>query len=84
MSDYARTLRCWKQRFEANVQEGLIDDILCERPDLAEGGKLEPFLRKWLYLFSYAEAGFSQGYVTCHMVVFAKGHQLGSVTLATM
>ncbi|KAJ7630339.1 cyclopropane-fatty-acyl-phospholipid synthase [Roridomyces roridus] len=68
---YPRTLREWKRRFESNmpaVQQEIID----EKPELADPALFEPFKRKWLYLFPYAEAGFDCGYLSCHMLTFGR------------
>ncbi len=47
-SDYARTLQCWRERFEANLEavRGLgFDDL---------------FIRTWQLYFAYCEAGFAE------------------------
>ncbi|CCL99230.1 uncharacterized protein FIBRA_01245 [Fibroporia radiculosa] len=69
---YARTLREWEQRFRANVDRSVMNAVAQERPDLAEASRLESFRKKWLYLFSYAAAGYERGYVTCHMLTFTR------------
>lgn len=45
---YARTLACWRERFEAN------------REELLALGYSESFIRLWRYYFAYCEAGFAE------------------------
>jgi cyclopropane-fatty-acyl-phospholipid synthase len=46
---YARTVREWRERFEAN------------RPAIAKLGFDDRFRRKWRYYLAYCEAGFLEG-----------------------
>ncbi|KAF7335616.1 Cyclopropane-fatty-acyl-phospholipid synthase [Mycena venus] len=68
---YPRTLREWNRRFETNVPL-VREQILNDNPQLAGSALFEPFLRKWLYLFPSAEAGFDSGYLNCHMLTFRR------------
>jgi cyclopropane-fatty-acyl-phospholipid synthase len=49
--DYARTLRCWRERFLARWHT------------VAELGFDETFKRTWEYYLAYSEAGFRAGYI---------------------
>jgi cyclopropane-fatty-acyl-phospholipid synthase len=72
LADYARTLREWNRRFRLNVPS-IEQDIIDGHSDFKGHPQLlEAFKRKWLYLFPSAEAGFASGYLSCHMLVFAR------------
>jgi len=64
---YARTLRQWGRRLEANLPQWR-DAILHDQPALRNPLEFEAFIRKWRYMFVYAGAGFEKGYLTCHMI----------------
>ena len=68
-SDYPRTLREWGRRLEANLTQ---DMVVKDYPALREPSDYAAFKRKWQYLFVYAGAGFSKGYITCHMLTFIR------------
>ena len=67
--DYPRTLREWGYRLESNLSQ---DMIIKDYPDLKDRSDFEVFKRKWQYLFAYAGAGFSKGYINCHMLTFIR------------
>ena len=67
--DYPRTLREWGRRLEANLTQDLVAK---DYPALREPSDYAAFKRKWQYLFVYAGAGFSKGYITCHMLTFIR------------
>ena len=67
LSDYPRTLREWGRRLEANLTQDLVAK---DYPALSDPSDYAAFKRKWQYLFAYAGAGFSKGYITCHMLTF--------------
>jgi cyclopropane-fatty-acyl-phospholipid synthase len=50
-SDYATTLRCWRERFLANW------------PTVVRAGFDDTFRRGWEYYLAYCEAGFRAGYL---------------------
>ena len=77
-ADYPRTLREWNRRFRARVNGDVVREIVQQHPGLADPRKLDAFVRKWLYLFPTAEAGFSKGYLTCHMLTFVRDMDLAS------
>ncbi|KAJ7638374.1 cyclopropane-fatty-acyl-phospholipid synthase [Roridomyces roridus] len=69
---YPRTLREWGRRLEKNLTQDL---VARDYPGLNDPADYEAFKRKWQYLFAYAGAGFAQGYITCHMLVFSKNEK---------
>jgi cyclopropane-fatty-acyl-phospholipid synthase len=69
---YPRTLREWARRFKKNVTPGVDQEMAHEQPAFANPESLEAFKRKWQYLFPTAEAGFSNGYLSCHMLTFVR------------
>jgi cyclopropane-fatty-acyl-phospholipid synthase len=58
--DYARTLRTWRERFEAHW------------PQISELGFDEVFHRTWRFYLAYCEAGFSSGYLGVSQLTFAR------------
>ncbi|PPQ81073.1 hypothetical protein CVT25_014536 [Psilocybe cyanescens] len=66
---YPRTLREWGRRLEANLSQDMISK---DYPALRDHADYAAFKRKWQYLFAYAGAGFSKGYITCHMITFIR------------
>ncbi|PPQ68356.1 hypothetical protein CVT26_005919 [Gymnopilus dilepis] len=66
---YPRTLREWGRRLDANLTA---DMIMKDYPALRDPQEYAAFKRKWHYLFAYAGAGFSKGYITCHMITFIR------------
>ncbi|KAI0318099.1 cyclopropane fatty acid synthase [Amylostereum chailletii] len=67
---YARTLREWNRRLDANLtQDMIVKDIPTLKEDSAA---FDTFMRKWRYFFAYAGAGFLKGYITCHMLSFVR------------
>ncbi|TFK22195.1 putative cyclopropane fatty acid synthase [Coprinopsis marcescibilis] len=70
---YPRTLREWGRRLEANLTQELVTK---DYPELSDVADYESFKRKWKYLFAYAGAGFSKGYITCHMLTFIRENDI--------
>ena len=58
--DYAKTLKKWRENF--------IDHLA----DIKAQGFDETFIRKWLYYFSYCEAGFLERKIFDLQILFAK------------
>ncbi|MBF8223531.1 class I SAM-dependent methyltransferase [Halomonas sp. 328] len=59
---YARTLREWRQRFEANLKR------------VRALGYDERFIRMWRYYFCYCEGGFLERSIgTCHLLLAKPG-----------
>jgi hypothetical protein len=46
--------------------------VVKDYPGLRNPSDYAAFKRKWQYLFAYAGAGFSKGYITCHMRTFIR------------
>jgi len=57
---YARTLRCWRERFEARLD------------DVRRLGFDERFIRIWTYYFCYCEAAFQERYIGLSQLILAK------------
>ncbi|KAJ7062785.1 cyclopropane-fatty-acyl-phospholipid synthase [Mycena amicta] len=71
---YARTLREWNRRFEANVTPMLVPtDSSFATIGTAD---YEAFKRKWRYLFAYASVGFATGYATSHVFTFVRPYDI--------
>ncbi|CAL1703270.1 unnamed protein product [Somion occarium] len=70
---YPRTLRTWGRRLESNLRQ---DVIARTHPALNDPAEFAAFKRKWEYLFAYAGAGFSKGYITCHMLTFIRANDV--------
>jgi cyclopropane-fatty-acyl-phospholipid synthase len=64
--DYARTLRCWRERFLAHSEE------------VAALGFDETFKRTWEYYLAYSEAGFRAQYIDVSLLTLSRG-QAGPV-----
>ena len=58
--DYARTLRTWRERFEAHW------------PAVNALGFDEVFHRTWRFYLAYCEAGFASGYLGVSQLTFAR------------
>jgi cyclopropane-fatty-acyl-phospholipid synthase len=54
------------------MTDSIRQQIIDEKPELADPTLFETFKRKWLYLFPYSEAGFNTGYLGCHMLTFGR------------
>jgi len=59
-ADYARTLRAWRERFDAHARE--VDDL----------GFDGTFRRMWDFYLAYCEAGFATGYLDVAQIVLTK------------
>ena len=57
---YARTLRSWRQNFEAKLTE------------VRAMGFDDAFIRKWRYYFSYCEAAFGTRHITVAQAVYSR------------
>ncbi len=60
--DYAHTLHCWRERFDAAVEEGRLPDGFDER-----------FIGLWRFYLDYCEGGFRGGLIDVHQVTLVKG-----------
>ncbi|KAK7688884.1 hypothetical protein QCA50_007575 [Cerrena zonata] len=70
---YPRTLRTWGRRLEQNFRQEVMAQT---HPALKDPAEFAAFKRKWEYLFAYAGAGFSKGYITCHMLTFIRANDI--------
>ena len=61
--DYARTLRCWRQRF------------LAQWETVAAMGFDDTFRRTWEYYLAYCEAGFRTGYIDVSLIQLQRHHR---------
>ncbi len=59
--DYARTLKLWRERFDAAAAEGRLPPGFDAR-----------FLRLWRFYLTYCEAGFRAGNIDVHQVTLVK------------
>ena len=59
-ADYARTLRAWRERFDAHADE--VDAL----------GFDGTFRRMWDFYLAYCEAGFATGYLDVAQLVLAR------------
>ncbi|MFN6106609.1 MAG: class I SAM-dependent methyltransferase [Planctomycetaceae bacterium] len=57
---YARTLRCWRERFETRLDE------------VRQLGFDDRFIRIWTYYFCYCEAAFQERYIGLSQLMLAK------------
>jgi cyclopropane-fatty-acyl-phospholipid synthase len=63
--DYARTLRCWRERFLARSEM------------VAALGFDETFIRTWEYYLAYSEAGFRAQYIDVSLLKLSRGRSVG-------
>lgn len=61
---YATTLKEWRRRFMESVEKG----------DVQKAGFDEVFVRKWIYYFSYCEAGFATRTLGDLQIVLTEGN----------
>ncbi len=59
-NSYARTLKCWREAFNARQN------------DILSLGFDPRFLRKWNYYFSYCEAAFAQRHISAVQVLYSR------------
>ncbi|SNX82209.1 related to cyclopropane-fatty-acyl-phospholipid synthase [Melanopsichium pennsylvanicum] len=75
---YARTLREWKNRFEANfnkvIRPALLrdHDEISRLPESQKQIEVDVFRRKWIYYFVYCEVGFTQRVINDHILAFTR------------
>ncbi|KAJ7092707.1 cyclopropane-fatty-acyl-phospholipid synthase [Mycena epipterygia] len=69
---YPRTLREWGRRFDKNLNDEVLKDLKEKYPVLQDENNMKAFIRKWQYLFVYAEVGFARGYVTVPCWTFTR------------
>lgn len=75
---YARTLREWKLRFQANfdpiIRPALLrdHDEISRLPAEARQKEVDVFRRKWIYYFVYCEVGFTHRVINDHILAFTR------------
>lgn len=75
---YARTLREWKNRFEANFDKVIRPALLRDHneisrlPEAQKQKEVEVFRRKWIYYFVYCEVGFTHRVINDHILAFTR------------
>ena len=68
---YARTLRDWKRAFEDKFDSHIKHQLKQEHKGLSDQG-VEVFRRKWLYYFTYCEAGFDARAIGDHIITITR------------
>lgn len=75
---YARTLREWKDRFEANFDKVIRPALLRDHEDIRslpqeeKDIEVEVFRKKWIYYFVYCEVGFTHRVIGDHILAFTR------------
>ncbi|CBQ70237.1 related to cyclopropane-fatty-acyl-phospholipid synthase [Sporisorium reilianum SRZ2] len=75
---YARTLREWKTRFEAQfdkvIRPALLrdHDEISRLPQDAQQKEVDVFRRKWIYYFVYCQVGFTHRVINDHILAFTR------------
>lgn len=60
------------RRFERNFKGDVVARLVDRYPELSEEAKMKAFIRKWMYLFAYAELGFSRAHTSLYCWTFAR------------
>lgn len=75
-SDYARTLRAWRQRFESTFDQTIVPSLRSTYPSLASSPtarkEIEIFRRKWIYYYVYCETGFAMRALGDHVLTVTR------------
>ncbi|KAJ6511411.1 putative cyclopropane fatty acid synthase [Mycena vitilis] len=69
---YPRTLREWGRRLERNFQGDVVTRLIERYPVLSDESKMKAFIRKWTYMFAYAEVGYARAYTSLYCWTFAR------------
>ncbi|EGO00140.1 hypothetical protein SERLA73DRAFT_52893 [Serpula lacrymans var. lacrymans S7.3] len=69
---YPRTLREWGRRLEKNFNSKVVEHMKERFPQLCDEKNLEAFRRKWMYMFTYAEAGYAKAYTSLNCWTLAR------------
>jgi cyclopropane-fatty-acyl-phospholipid synthase len=69
---YPRTLREWGRRLDANFNKEAREYIQQKHPELRDEKKLQAFINKWHYMFTYAEVGYARAYTSLNCWTFAR------------
>ena len=68
---YAKTLRIWQQNFENTFDSRIRPALEGEHAGMTEGD-IQLFRRKWIYYFTYCEAGFRTCTLGDHIITVAR------------
>ncbi|KAF8994980.1 S-adenosyl-L-methionine-dependent methyltransferase [Cyathus striatus] len=60
------------QRFEKNFKGSVVEEMKIKYPSLQNPEILEVFVRKWRYIFIYAEVGYARAYTSLHQFTFVR------------
>lgn len=69
---YPRTLREWGRRLTKNFDKATKQRIQEKHPELRNEKRLQAFINKWHYMFTYAEVGYARAYTALNCWVFAR------------
>ncbi|TIA82009.1 hypothetical protein E3P98_01660 [Wallemia ichthyophaga] len=68
---YSRTLRDWRRAFEASFDTQIRHHLALEHKGLSDEA-IEVFRRKWVYYFTYCEAGFDARAIGDHILTITR------------
>lgn len=68
---YSRTLRDWRRAFEASFDTHIRHHLALEHKGLSDEA-IEVFRRKWVYYFTYCEAGFDARAIGDHILTITR------------
>ncbi|KXN84102.1 Cyclopropane-fatty-acyl-phospholipid synthase, partial [Leucoagaricus sp. SymC.cos] len=69
---YPRTLREWGRRLRSNFKGDVVLGMQERYPMLKDPQLLDAFVKKWLYMFVYAEVGFTRAYTSLNCWTLAR------------
>ncbi|OCH86874.1 cyclopropane-fatty-acyl-phospholipid synthase [Obba rivulosa] len=69
---YARTLRDWRERFEARFEDIVVPALKAEHQELTTREDIEVFRRKWIFYYAYCEIGFTARLLGDHIITFTR------------
>ncbi|TIA99755.1 hypothetical protein E3P96_02831 [Wallemia ichthyophaga] len=81
---YSRTLRDWRRAFEASFDTHIRHHLALEHKGLSDEA-IEVFRRKWVYYFTYCEAGFDARAIGDHILTITResNPQMFTITIAS-
>lgn len=68
---YARTLRKWQESFEMHFDDRIRPALMEDHAGMTESD-IQLFRRKWLYYFTYCEAGFKTCTLGDHIITIVR------------
>jgi cyclopropane-fatty-acyl-phospholipid synthase len=60
------------RRLEKNLNDDIIKTLEAKHPALKEKKNIQAFIRKWQYMFAYAEVGFARAYTSLPCWTFTR------------